>query len=63
MNLIGWIGAGIGAVAVGFAVDHGFTMSEAISSTAAVYLLVGLTLWLTAATTAARDIREITSPG
>ena len=56
MNLIGWIGAGIGAVAVGFAVDHGFTMSAAISSTAAVYLLVGLTLWLTSSVTAVRDI-------
>ena len=61
MNLIGWIGAGIGAVAVGFAVDHGFTMSAAISSTAAVYLLVGLTLWLTSALTAARDIGKVNS--
>jgi MFS family permease len=59
MNLIGWIGAGIGAVAVGFAVDHGFTMSAAISSTAAVYLLVGLTLWLTSAVTAVTDIKRL----
>lgn len=59
MNLIGWIGAGIGAVTVGFAVDHGFTMSAAISSTAAVYLAVGLTLWLTSAVTAAKDIQSI----
>jgi MFS family permease len=59
MNLIGWIGAGIGAVAIGFAVDHGFTMSAAISSTAIVYLLVGLTLWLTASATAVRDISKV----
>lgn len=59
MNLIGWVGAGLGAVAIGVAVDHQITMSVAISSTAFIYLVVAGILAYTAAVTAPRDIRAV----
>lgn len=59
MNLVGWIGAGIGSLAIGVAVDHGATMSTAISSTAIIYLLVGITLWITATGRAVKDISRV----
>jgi MFS family permease len=59
MNLIGWIGAGLGSFGIGLAVDRGATMSAAISSTALIYFGVGLILWFTAARTAPADIRAI----
>lgn len=43
-NMIGWLGAGIGSTAVGIVVDSGFTMSEAISSTAVIYIGVACML-------------------
>lgn len=58
MNLIGWIGAGLGSISVGYAVDHGLTMSAAISSTALIYLIVGVTLWLTSRSDAVVDIQR-----
>jgi MFS family permease len=56
MNLVGWIGAGLGAVAIGRAVDHHVTMSAAISSTALIYLAVAAILYYTASATARGDI-------
>jgi len=57
MNLVGFIGAGLGSLAIGVAVDHKITMSAAISSTAFIYLTVAAILYYTAITTAPRDIR------
>ena len=57
MNLLGFIGAGLGSLAIGFAIYRGVTMSAAISSTAVVYLIVALILFFTAAITAPNDIR------
>lgn len=56
MNFMGWAFGGLGSLAVGIAVDHGITMSAAISSTAIVYLGVALILYSAAKFTAARDI-------
>lgn len=58
MNLIGWIGGGLGAVAVGSAVQHHATMSAAISSTAIVYFLVACILFYTACFPLTNDIRS-----
>ncbi len=57
MNLIGWIGAGLGSLAIGIAVDHHIPMSAAISSTALIYFAVACVLLYTAQFTARRDIR------
>jgi len=43
-NMIGWLGAGVGSTAVGVVVDSGITMSEAISSTAVIYIGVACLL-------------------
>ncbi|HLJ56733.1 MAG TPA: MFS transporter [Chthonomonadaceae bacterium] len=57
MNFVGFVGAGLGSVAVGAAVDKlKITMSMAIASTAVVYFLVACVLFLTAALFARRDI-------
>ncbi|WP_395089073.1 MFS transporter [Armatimonas sp.] len=56
MNLLGWLGAGLGSLVIGVAVDHGITMSVAISSTGGVYLAVAATLFAAARWTAAKDI-------
>jgi len=56
MNFIGWVGAGLGSVAVGVAVDHHVTMSVAISSTALIYLGVAAILYASTFTAPA-DIR------
>jgi MFS family permease len=61
MNLVGWIGAGIGSLAIGVAVDHQVTMSVAISSTAVIYLAVAGILAYTATCTAPGDIRALRS--
>lgn len=57
MNLIGWIGAGLGSLVIGIAVDHGATMSTAISSTAFVYIVVAIILYYAAIFTARQDIQ------
>lgn len=57
MNLIGWLGAGLGSLAIGVAVDHHITMSVAISSTALIYVGVSAILYTAAVFTAQRDIR------
>lgn len=59
MNFLGWTGAGIGPLAIGYAVDHGVTMSAAISSTALIYLVVALLLLAAAAFTAPNDLRTV----
>jgi MFS family permease len=59
MNLIGWIGAGLGSFGIGAAVDHHITMSVAISSTALIYLAVGMILLYTAFRTVRGDIRAV----
>jgi MFS family permease len=61
MNLVGWIGGGIGAFAIGYAVQHHMTMSAAISSTALIYFAVACLLFTTARFTAPRDIRRLSS--
>ena len=50
MNLLGWLGAGLGSLVIGVAVDHGATMSAAISSTGLVYLGVAGFLFAAART-------------
>ena len=48
MNFIGWLGAGLGSIMIGVAVDHHITMSVAISSTALIYLCVAVLLYFAA---------------
>lgn len=57
MNLVGWMGAGLGSLAIGVAVDHHITMSVAISSTALIYVGVAAILCCAAVFTAQKDIR------
>jgi MFS family permease len=61
MNFLGWIGAGLGSLAIGVAVDHRITMSVAISSTAVVYLCVAGVLFYASVFTAPRDILNLRS--
>jgi len=56
MNMIAWIGGGLGSISIGIAVDHGVTMSVAISSAAVIYLVVALLLVVAALATAPHDI-------
>lgn len=58
MNLVGWTGAAAGGYAVGWAANAGITMSAAISSTGAVYLLVAVLLFWGALRTAPKDVRS-----
>ncbi len=37
-NMIGWIGAGVGATAFGAVVDRGYTMSQTLASTVVIYI-------------------------
>jgi MFS family permease len=48
MNMVGWLGGAMGAYFVGLAVDLGATMSEAIASTATIYIGVAVLLVLAA---------------
>lgn len=54
MNLIGWLGAGLGPLVMGIALDHGVSMSAAIASTGAIYLLTAILLYRAAAVFRAR---------
>lgn len=63
MNFIGWVGAGLGSLAIGIAVDHRITMSTAISSTALIYLGVAFVLFYAAAFTARKDIHTAQQSG
>jgi len=44
MNMIGWMGGSVLTFLIGLAVDKGMSMSVAIASTAAIYLVVALVL-------------------
>jgi MFS family permease len=57
-NMIGWLGGGLGAYFIGRAVTRWhFTMSQAISSTATIYLGVAALLLVAGFVFAPRDIR------
>ncbi len=56
MNMLGWLGGGLGSIAVGYAADHGVALSRAIGSTAIIYAAVALLLAATALLRAPRDI-------
>jgi MFS family permease len=58
MNMIAWIGGGLGAFGIGVAADHHITMSVAIASTAVVYLAVALMLVVAATVSMPRDSRQ-----
>jgi hypothetical protein len=48
MNMVGWIGAGVGAFGIGFFVHKGASMSEAFAAIGVVYF-IGAALLLVAA--------------
>jgi MFS family permease len=58
MNLIGFIGAGLGSIAIGVAVDAGIPMSIAIGATGGIYILIAGILWLASGTKALADIQR-----
>jgi MFS family permease len=58
-NLLGWLGAGCAAPALGRAVDNGISMSAAISSTAVIYLASASLLLLAGAVLLPRDLRRL----
>ena len=58
MNLIGFIGAGLGSVAIGVAVDAGISMGTAIGTVGIVYVFVAVTLLLTLGKGAQHDITQ-----
>jgi MFS family permease len=55
MNMIGWLGGGLGSLAIGVAVNREIPMSVAIASTAAIYVLVTFGLFFGAFVLAPRD--------
>ncbi len=61
-NMIGWLGGGLGATAFGVVVDHGITMSQAISSTVVIYIAVAGMLVLSAFL-APRAVANVSTPG
>jgi hypothetical protein len=60
MNLIGFIGAGLGSIAIGVAVDAGVPMSLAIGATGGIYILIAGVLWLASGQRALGDIDRAT---
>lgn len=56
MNMIGWIGGAVGVISVGYVVKAGLTMSQAIASTAIIYLIVAGILLTAAFVFAKRDV-------
>lgn len=56
MNLIGFIGAGLGSIAIGVAVDAGVPMSMAIGATGGIYLFIAAVLWIACGAKAQQDI-------
>lgn len=63
MNMVGWLGGGLGAYAIGFAVTRlHLTMSQAIESTAMIYVGVAGLLLLAARVFAPRDVRRSSEP-
>ncbi|MGE3315367.1 MAG: MFS transporter [Planctomycetaceae bacterium] len=62
-NMIGWFGGGLGALLIGLVVgDYKVTMSAAISSTAVIYVLIGVLLTVAALFFAPRDVHRATEP-
>ncbi|MFO0949273.1 MAG: MFS transporter [Planctomycetota bacterium] len=59
MNMIGWIGGGLGTTLVGVVVDRGVTMSEAISATAVVYAATAMLLLAAGLLFAPRDVIRV----
>lgn len=59
MNMIAWLGGGLGSILVGVAVDRGITMSAAISSTAGIYVVVAIVLFTAATLFAPRDTTRL----
>jgi len=57
-NMLGWFGGGLGSLAVGMVVYRGITMSVAISSTAVVYILIGVLLAGAGFLLAPRDVHR-----
>ena len=64
MNMVGWIGAGVGAFGVGFFVHKGTPMSDAFAAIGGVYLFGAACLLVAALVFAPRDIggRETSHP-
>ncbi|MBX3412461.1 MAG: MFS transporter [Pirellulales bacterium] len=58
MNMIGWLGGGLGSISVGLAVTQGFGMSETIASTAAIYIVVAIVLTVAGLVFAPRDVQR-----
>lgn len=58
MNMIGWLGGGLGTVSVGFIVNRGTTMGATIASTAGIYIVVSLVLTVAAIVFAPRDVQR-----
>jgi MFS family permease len=61
-NMVGWLGAGVSAPVIGYAVDYGVPMSTAIAYTSIAYLLVGLLLINAGLVFAPRDIQHAEAP-
>jgi len=58
MNMVGWLGAGVGAFGVGFFVNKGTPMSEAFAMIGGVYVLGAAVLLGAALIFAPRDLRH-----
>ena len=59
MNMIGWLGGGLGAWLIGRAMDRGVSMSAAIASTGIIYLCVAVLLLIAGLVFAPRDMRRL----
>jgi hypothetical protein len=59
MNMVGWVGAGVGVFGVGFFVHKGTPMSEAFSMIGGVYILGAAFLLAAALFFVPRDSRCI----
>jgi MFS family permease len=57
-NMVGWLSAGLGATATGALVDAGMSMSHVLSSTAVIYVVIGILLSTAGVFLAPRDIRR-----
>jgi MFS family permease len=55
MNMIGWLGGGLGSLTIGMVVKRGTPMSLAIASTAVIYITVAVLLFFVAIVVAPRD--------
>ena len=58
MNMVGWLGGALGSYGIGAAVKRGVTMSAAISSTAGLYVMIGVLLLVAGALLAERDVKR-----